>query len=256
MIKLDTEEVPATVFPDGTVQVWNLPDRMLNNITTPIIEWTYESDSELVILAQLKSLLSANKRFPELYIYFLPYARQDKTISNNQTFGLNSFATLLNAIGFKRVVILDPHSNRATQLINNSEAYYPTDSVKQFFKDTRSDVVLYPDAGATSKYREIYKGLPWASAQKVRDQAGGKIISSGLAQQAVNEVRGKRVLIVDDICDGGATFISLAHSLKMAGATNISLYVTYGIFSKGLDVLTDAGIKDIAATVSLRKVTE
>ena len=44
----------------------------------------------------------------------------------------------------------------------------------------------------------------------------------------------RRILIVDDICDGGATFVGLAKELRAAGAKKVYLYVTHGIFSKGL----------------------
>ena len=60
------------------------------------------------------------------------------------------------------------------------------------------------------------------------------------------EIRGTKVhstgflnhdcVIVDDICDGGRTFIEIAKVLKQKGAGKIKLYVTHGIFSKGLDV--------------------
>ena len=50
---------------------------------------------------------------------------------------------------------------------------------------------------------------------------------------------GRNCLIVDDICDGGGTFIPLAKKLKNAGAKTVTLYVTHGIFSKGLDPLKE-----------------
>jgi len=52
-------------------------------------------------------------------------------------------------------------------------------------------------------------------------------------------------MIVDDICDGGATFILLAKELYAAGAKEVNLFVTHGIFSKGLIPLYEAGIKRI-----------
>jgi len=51
---------------------------------------------------------------------------------------------------------------------------------------------------------------------------------------------------VDDICDGGRTFIESAGLLREAyPEADIHLYVSHGIFSKGTDVLFDAGIKTI-----------
>jgi ribose-phosphate pyrophosphokinase len=56
-----------------------------------------------------------------------------------------------------------------------------------------------------------------------------------------------RCLIVDDICDGGATFVALARKLREAGAIEVSLFVTHGIFSKGKDL---EGIDNIYTTGS------
>lgn len=55
----------------------------------------------------------------------------------------------------------------------------------------------------------------------------------------------KNILIVDDICDGGATFMLLTKDLYKRGAKSINLFVTHGIFSKGLKPLKEAGINRI-----------
>ena len=46
-------------------------------------------------------------------------------------------------------------------------------------------------------------------------------------------------MIVDDTCDGGRTFIELAKVLRARNAGKIELYVTHGIFSKGLKELSE-----------------
>ena len=51
--------------------------------------------------------------------------------------------------------------------------------------------------------------------------------------------------MVDDLCDGGATFILLAKELLSKGAKEVHLFVSHGIFSRGLGVLFDAGIKRV-----------
>jgi ribose-phosphate pyrophosphokinase len=50
-------------------------------------------------------------------------------------------------------------------------------------------------------------------------------------------VNGKTVLIIDDICDGGKTFLELGKKLKELGAKSVLLHVTHGIFSKGRDAM-------------------
>ena len=65
-----------------------------------------------------------------------------------------------------------------------------------------------------------------------------------------DDLEGQSVVIADDIADGGYTFIKLAEKLKEKGAGKIFLYVSHGIFSKGLDVLLDAGIDCVYTTDS------
>lgn len=58
-------------------------------------------------------------------------------------------------------------------------------------------------------------------------------------------------MIIDDICDGGATFIDLARQLSKCDPKSITLFVTHGIFRNGTNDLYDAGITRIITTDSL-----
>ena len=86
-----------------------------------------------------------------------------------------------------------------------------------------------------------YVNFPFLHGEKVRDQLSGKITSYELK----GKPEGMNVMIVDDICDGGATFVILAKALYEGGAKEVNLFVTHGIFSKGLEPLKEAGIKRI-----------
>lgn len=237
----DGTPIPVTRFPDNTTQVWKLPEDRLTPAGSRTITWIYSHEGELLELAQLKMLLESYGNEVSLNIRYLPFARQDKGVSNESTFALHSFAALLNALEFVHVFIQDPHSAMALQVIENSSAYYPHGPVTRVYKASASDVVCYPDAGAISKYNSIYDFPQVVWGSKTRDQSTGKILFYALH----GEVKGKRVLIVDDICDGGATFELLADSLYRAGAQVVNLFVTHGIFSKGLRPLHQANIVHI-----------
>lgn len=243
MIKLNGFEIKPTMFPDKTSQVWKIPPEYYE-MNCYSIEWGFESEAELIYLAQLSLLLQSipgwDDAFVDLTILYLPYGRQDKAVSNNNTFALHAFAKILNSLNFKQVTIIDPHSQVALDIIENSEAIYPIDIVKNIFDDLESDVLAYPDKGAVSKYKNIYK-QDYVYGEKVRDQSSGLILSYEL----VGEVKDKSILICDDIADGGATFVFLAEALLKAGAKEVNLFVTHGIFSRGLRLLHEVGIKRI-----------
>ena len=101
-------------------------------------------------------------------------------------------------------------------------------------------ILLSPDAGEEKKLHSAAKKLAKSdnvieviSASKTRDTKSGEITSTHIH----GEVAGKDFIILDDICDGGRTFIELAKSLKEKKSGAVYLYVTHGIFSKGLDEL-------------------
>lgn len=242
MIFINMKPLNPTLFPDNTSQVWKLPEEVLNK---PIIEvdWEFSYEGEFMQLAQLKDLLDKTSAKTYLTIKYLPYARQDKEISNSTTFALNTFARLLNSLHFDKVAIHDPHSKIALNLINNSYAYYQKENIYNIAEKVETDLFCYPDKGAHSKYVEIY-AFPYIYGEKIRDQLTGNITS----YQLIGNPKNQNILIVDDICDGGMTFKILAKDLLVAGAKEVNLFVSHGIFSKGLRILKEAGIKRVFTT--------
>lgn len=242
----DSYTVTPTIFPDSTSQVWKLPEAWLDPTRPVSVVWDWNDandglhEGSFMHLAQLKTLLDVHGVKASLNLPYLPYARQDKDPSNNATFALHSFAALINFLSFSAVIAVDPHSDMAEELFNNFQPVYPIARTVEAFKSSESDVACYPDAGALAKYGEIFN-FPYVHGEKVRNQATGAIESLKL----VGDVSNKRVLIVDDLCDAGGTFISLAKTLYEAGAKEVSLFVSHGLFTKGMKPLFDAGIKTI-----------
>jgi ribose-phosphate pyrophosphokinase len=239
MIILNKHKIEPTYFPDKTSQIWNLPVSILDLKKFEIL-WEFSSESEFFHLAQLKELLDSYGGRTVLKISYLPYARQDKEISNNTTFALRPFCNLLNSLKFDEIEIVDPHSTVAINLLLNSKAIYPKEEVKSVIEANQIDLLCYPDNGASTRYSKIYD-LKNIYGEKIRDQQSGKITSYKLIGNCFQ----KKILIVDDICDGGATFIFLTKELIVNGASQIDLFVTHGIFSNGLKQLLQSGINKI-----------
>lgn len=254
MIKLNGVEVVATMFPDKTSQIWKIDESILSKVCT--VNWEFENEGEIVHLAQLKDLLDNYGFEAHLEIDYLPYARQDKEVSNSSTFALRSFAKILNSLKFAMVRVLDPHSEVAVSLIKNCVPWYPITAVESAFMRFEGDLVCYPDEGAKVKYANMYR-FPAVFAQKVREPLTGEILRvevtsdedmlTALAEpnSIRSSVSGRRILIVDDICDGGATFIALTRVLHEMGALAVGLFVSHGIFSKGVGPLFEAGIERV-----------
>jgi ribose-phosphate pyrophosphokinase len=234
MIKLNGYIVKPTIFPDKTSQVWKLPEDWFR-CDVNIVLWDFESEAEFLHIAQLKSLLNP-KSTCVLDLPYLPYARQDKTEANVSTTAFYPFASLLNSLGFDTVLVRDPHNIQVTkEKIKNVQILMPN------FPPLLADlgaVPVYPDKGAAVRYGADPTAI---MCDKIREPLTGKI--EGVTVNGTIEPR--HYLIIDDICDGGRTFIEVAKKLYEAGASEVSLYVTHGIFSKGLEPLHEAGIKRI-----------
>ena len=239
MFKLNGIVIKPTIFSDQTSQIWKLPDcAFIYGINT--IEWTFHNEGEFIQIAQLKHLLDSKKLESDLWMRYLPYARQDKEVSNETTFALRSFAKLINSLNFKTVFAIDPHSIIPNFIINNFIPVTCKYEINKVISTIKPELLCYPDKGAKSKYSEFLTHS-YVYADKIRNQLTGEI--EGITLNG--DVKDKSVLIVDDICDGGGTFIGLTKELLAAGARKVNLYVTHGIFSKGLTPLTECGISRV-----------
>jgi ribose-phosphate pyrophosphokinase len=188
---------------------------------------------------------------PILIVPYLPYGRQDKSIANDASFALRTFVEILKPF-FYGIETYDPHSEVIPMIAENYTA--PDEFHKAVFKH---DIACFPDKGAASRYGVSFArtGAPMIYCEKIRDQLTGNILGLSIAGNEVN-LEGKTILIVDDICDGGMTFIKVAEELHKFKPKQVDLAVSHGLFSKGKACLHDAGITNIFTTNSLLRNPE
>lgn len=227
MIKLNGKKVEIGNFPDGTMLVkQQIPDA--DKIT---LSWFYETDVETVAIIYLAHHLKAHgKDNIHLYMPYIPNARQDRVKTSEDVFTLKYFAKTINALGFKTVTVLDPHSTVSEALIDNIIIEKPTRFIQSAIAqitETEGEApsMFYPDEGAGKRYSGMIP-LPYAFGIKKRDWATGQIKGLDVAGDTEN-IAGKNILIVDDICSKGGTFYFSAKKLKELGAKNIYLHVTH-----------------------------
>jgi ribose-phosphate pyrophosphokinase len=177
-----------------------------------------------------------------LVIPYFPYARQDRVMHGAEAFSLKPIAKLINSLGFEEVVTLDPHSDVTPALIENVKTISQADltwhhSALRKVAESPQLRLVCPDAGAAKKMIEVAKriNVPIIHASKRRDVATGEIFRTEV-HATRDQVEGLDMLIVDDLCDGGKTFVNLAEHLRELGAAKVYLYVTHGLFSRGVGV--------------------
>jgi len=235
------------IFLGGEVQVQipDMPPKLNGDLTVVARLQSPEALIQLCLLTEILDRVHEGKR--TLVIPYFPYARQDRVMAAHEAFSLKAIARIINSLGFDRVITCDPHSDVTPALVEKIrvipqiELAASHEQLRPMLGSGRVTVIA-PDAGAAKKAFDLARRfcLPLLTASKVRDTATGAILRTEL--HAPTPLANGDVLIVDDICDGGRTFIELAKVLKSHGAGRVFLYVTHGIFSQGLGVF--AGLID------------
>ena len=175
----------------------------------------------------------------ELFIPYFPAARQDRVMIPGEAFSLEVYANLINQLGATRISVYDPHSNVIQDKIKNLHIIDNVNYIQTVLEQLDTDLVLVaPDAGAVKKIHSLAEKLGIThvvECSKKRNVENGKL--SGFEVHA-SDLKQKACLIVDDICDGGRTFLGIAKALKDKNAGPIHLAISHGIFRNGIDELS------------------
>lgn len=181
-----------------------------------------------------------------LFVPYLPYSRQDRETAGSEDNRicintLKYFSRLINNIGFKSVYTLDAHSDKSREYIEDLVSVNGYDILPHDMKDY--SVLIIPDKGAYARFHESrfynpdgFSDFFIVDANKKRCEKTGAIqIEIANPGYLINCT--SPILVVDDICDGGATFLLLAKELRKHTQAKLHLHVTHGIFSKGKEEL-------------------
>lgn len=220
MIRVDGMEILINDFPDRTKKF------TLEGYPTGEVAWHYSCDEEvsdmMMIMGHLKT------KFPEVKFWlvmpYIPNARMDRTKTEEEVFMLKYFCDFINSLEFAEVRVLDAHSQVALDLINNVKEYTFIDCLLW----SEDDIVMFPDKGAAARYeKHIPDYVQVIYGNKVRNWKTGRI--EGLTIENPNKVdlQGKEIIIVDDICSYGGTFVKAMDALRGLGVESVSLIVAH-----------------------------
>jgi ribose-phosphate pyrophosphokinase len=254
-------------FPDGQQSIRILEDTMSYKDMAKIQSIKIKSrlntfrDLELIICST-HSLRELGIKNVSLYIPYCIGGRSDRKFSEGGFNYIKSvIAPVINLQEYAQVEIMDPHSDVLEACIDN---FKKIDSVKlvQFaLKDYFTDIkkksnvdystlnLVSPDAGALKKVFHVAESIGFKGeviiASKHRNLETGQIDYTNVPL-SVHDAD-KDMFIIDDICDGGRTFIEIARAIKQSQNLSsaitpdrhgkIYLIVTHGIFSAGFGEL-------------------
>jgi len=248
MITFKTKTDTAGEYVRSTFKPFNFPageahTKITENLEVSKVEFAvlqFETGTihddlfQLAVWSNTLKKVSPETRRVAIMPYF-PGARADRGDHTD----IEAYVNFLKPLELDQLIVFDIHSQIGAELLSGSARsiryVYPEDLFKETYAKTflpTYEAVIAPDAGAALRAREVADvlGIPALTATKTRDPENGHL-SDFVAPAGIDDDDDKKYLIVDDICDGGGTFMGLAEALGLY-STQLDLYVSHGVFSK------------------------
>jgi ribose-phosphate pyrophosphokinase len=209
------------------------------NVTEVTITHRIQSFNDIgTLLLATNALKNMGIKKLHVVLPYFPAARQDRLMVSGEPLSVKVYADIINAQNYESVTVLDPHSEVTPALLNNCIIIDNHKFIERVTQQLSDNLLLIsPDGGALKKIYKVaahLKNYEVVECSKSRNVKTGQL--TGFKVYTAN-LHGKDCLIVDDICDGGGTFLGLAKELKAKNAGNLYLAISHGIFSKGFDEL-------------------
>ncbi|UJE34755.1 ribose-phosphate pyrophosphokinase [Acinetobacter phage vB_AbaM_P1] len=240
-------DVNVVDFKDGTKSV-SIPDIVKYDRDIAFkIELYQRSMDDIMVVAQIVDIIRRNTRGAphiELSLRSPMYMRYDRVMKDDKSdaFALAQFVKMVSTTGVNHVTLVDPHSEVAVELFRlhmNGHVGVITqdDCVWDTLKFTVEDFktlghydIISPDAGAAKKLTAYHT----FKCTKSRDPNNGGLSNFGISKEQLMVLKASkkdRIIIIDDICENGGTFIGCHKMLREHGITKpMDLYITHGMF--------------------------
>lgn len=250
---------PISIFSDGEIRIKIAPNLRRRHvfIIQPTSTPVNDSIMELILMIDAAKRASGSEIIAVVPYY--GYSRQDRKEMPRVPISSSVVARMIENAGANRIVTVDIHSEQQEGFVSSpwdnlygSYALIPAIKAKRL-KDL---VVASPDKGGVTRatgYAKLLNASGIAIVYKERDVA---VNNQSEALAMIGDVRGKDVLLVDDMIDTGGTIVSAASHIKQSGAKSVRVAVTHGLFSgKALERISNSPIEEVIVTdtINLRE---
>lgn len=228
---------------------------VIQSHTQPLNKWLME---QLLMIDALKR--GSAKRITAI-LPFYPYARQDKKHRGREPISARLVADLLKTAGADRIVSVDLHTDQIQGFFDGPVDHMHampllTDYIKKKYS-LDNMVVVSPDAGrvkVAEKWANTLGDAPLAFVHKTRST---EVANQVVANRVVGDVAGKTAVLIDDMIDTGGTIAGAVGVLRNAGATDVIIACTHGVFSgPARERLSQCGAKEVITTDTLPQSAE
>jgi ribose-phosphate pyrophosphokinase len=237
-------------FSDGEIQASY--EETVRGKEVYIIQPTYSSDSimELMIMLDAAKRASANKITAVLPYY--GYARQDRKDRPRVAIGAKLVAKMLAAAGANRIMTMDLHADQIQGFFSfpidhmfASSVFLPYLEAQNIDKLT----IVAPDTGATKRANNYAKYLNADLAICYKQR---KVANEVSEMTLIGEVKGRNVIIMDDMIDTAGTMCKAAQMIADQGALSVSAMCSHAVLSgPAYERISGSILKELIVTDSI-----
>lgn len=222
-------------FPDGEKQL-NILDPLINIKESVLILTRITNAEDWFILLQAYNILDRYNVSYNTSITYLMTQRNDRLFSYGRA---TSMDIIVGSLKGKKIEVIEAHNIEAIKKINPIINDCGYGRLLDYNGDDK--IIMFPDKGAKERHKYLVaNGDKYLIGEKVRNPDTGVIESYTYKPNSEWTLREltdsvKKITIVDDLCDGGGTFLLALEQLKPAfPAAEIDLDVVHAVQEKGL----------------------
>jgi len=255
-LKAPYVEAKTRIFPDGESKITF--GRIPKNSIVLVVQSTYPPvDTNL--LQALSIISQVRKVSSKIYaiIPYMGYARQDRQFLSGEVVTMSIIARMIQAAGAKKVVTVDIHSKTALNHFKiPKENVSAIPELAKYFKKMKlkNALVVSPDMGGSLRAKKFASllNIDFIALKKSRNRNTGKVqIHSSKA-----DVRGKDLILVDDIISTGGSIIKAAQFLKRQKCKRLFVACTHGLLVEDAEKkIKKAGVSQIISTNTIPRST-
>lgn len=236
--------------------IYIITDCLAHNYSYELVEGDHviSPDDHYLDLLRMISVLKGKAKRINVIMPFVYEGRREKLDSHRESYDCAEMLKKLYKLGISNLIIFDPHDGRIENAVPLMSIEYPrcqfkmTSSLLNRFSSIKLDkdntIVVSPDETGVSRaiFYSSHLNLPLGIFYRDRDYTikidGEHPIKS--FKYLGDDVKGKDILLIDDMINSGSTMLRTSVKLKNYGANNIYCLAPYGLFTGGLEVFDDA----------------
>ncbi len=255
-LKAPYVEAKTRVFPDGESKITF--GRIQKNSIILVVQSTYPPvDTNL--LQALSIISQARKVSSKIYaiIPYMGYARQDRQFLSGEVVTMSIVARMLKSAGAQKIVVVDIHSKIALNHFKiPKENISAIPELAKYFKrmKLKDALVVSPDMGGALRAKKFASLIDtdFIALKKSRNRNTGKVV----IQSSKVDVRGKDLILVDDIISTGGSIVKATQFLKKQKCKRVFVACTHGLFVEGAEKkIKNAGVSRIISTNTIPRNT-